>query len=79
MSSRIRAVLIDDSAFMRKIISDIIRTDESIELVGIANDGKQGSEMAFQLKPDVVIQTLQKAMIRETTNTATTIVKLPNI
>src|SRR4051812_42134246 len=54
-SSRIRTVLIDDSAFMRKVIGDIIRTDESIELVGIANDGKRGSEMAMELKPDVVI------------------------
>jgi two-component system chemotaxis response regulator CheB len=53
--NRIRTVLIDDSAFMRKVIGDIIRTDESIELVGIANDGKRGSEMAMELKPDVVI------------------------
>ncbi len=52
---RIRTVLIDDSAFMRKVIGDIIRTDESIELVGIANDGKRGCEMAMELKPDVVI------------------------
>lgn len=55
MASRIRTVLIDDSAFMRKVISDIIKTDDTIELVGIANDGRQGSEMALQLKPDVVI------------------------
>jgi two-component system, chemotaxis family, protein-glutamate methylesterase/glutaminase len=55
MSSRIRTVLIDDSAFMRKVISDIIGTDESIELVGIANNGKEGSEMAMNLKPDVII------------------------
>ena len=55
MPSRIRTVLIDDSAFMRKVISDIIRADTSIELVGVANDGLQGSEMALTLKPDVVI------------------------
>jgi two-component system chemotaxis response regulator CheB len=54
-SGRIRTVLIDDSAFMRKVISDIINTDESIELVGIAKDGQQGTQMTFDLKPDVVI------------------------
>ncbi len=54
-TNRIRTVLIDDSAFMRKVIGDIIRTDESIELVGIANDGKRGSEMALELNPDVLI------------------------
>lgn len=52
---RIRTLLIDDSAFMRKVIGDIINTDESIELVGIARNGQQGTDMAFQLKPDVVI------------------------
>jgi len=54
-SSRIRTILIDDSAFMRKVISDIINRDETIELVGVARNGQQGSEMALQLKPDVVI------------------------
>lgn len=52
---RVRTLLIDDSAFMRKVIGDIIRADESLELVGIANDGRTGSEMALELKPDVVI------------------------
>jgi two-component system chemotaxis response regulator CheB len=55
MHTRIRTVLIDDSAFMRKVIGDIIRTDESIDLVGIANNGLDGSNMALELKPDVVI------------------------
>src|SRR6185369_17520566 len=55
LAQRIRTVLIDDSAFMRKVIGNIIRQDESIELVGIANDGKHGIEMIAELKPDVVI------------------------
>lgn len=55
MPSRIRTILIDDSAFMRKMIGDIIRTDESIELVGVATDGKQGSDMTLDLKPDVIV------------------------
>jgi len=55
MPHRIRTLLIDDSPFMRRMIGDIIRKDSSLELVGIANDGKTGSEMALQLQPDVVI------------------------
>ncbi|GHN02700.1 chemotaxis response regulator protein-glutamate methylesterase [Cytophagales bacterium WSM2-2] len=55
MSSKIRALLIDDSAFMRKVISDIISTDDSIELVGVANNGEQCVTMASELRPDVVI------------------------
>lgn len=52
---RIRTLLIDDSAFMRKVISDIINSDSAIELVGIARNGQQGCQMADELKPDVVI------------------------
>jgi two-component system chemotaxis response regulator CheB len=54
-ATRIRTLLIDDSAFMRKVIGDIIRNDDSLDLVGVANDGRQGSAMALELKPDVVI------------------------
>ena len=54
-AGRIRTLLIDDSAFMRKVISDMINTDSSIELIGIARNGKQGTEMTIELKPDVVI------------------------
>ena len=54
-ASKIRTVLIDDSAFMRKVISDIINSDDSIELVGVANNGQQGLQMTVDLRPDVVI------------------------
>jgi two-component system chemotaxis response regulator CheB len=40
---------------MRKVISDIIHSDSNIELVGVATNGQQGSQMALELKPDVVI------------------------
>jgi two-component system chemotaxis response regulator CheB len=52
---RIRTLLIDDSALMRKMIGDIIRNDASLELVGVANNGRVGGEMAISLKPDVVV------------------------
>ncbi len=55
VANRIRTILIDDSAFMRTVISDIINGDDSIELVGIAKNGPQGCQMAIDLKPDVVI------------------------
>jgi two-component system chemotaxis response regulator CheB len=54
-SNKIRTLLIDDSAFMRKVIGDVINNDDSLELVGIAHGGRSGCEMALKLKPDVVI------------------------
>lgn len=55
MGHRIRTLLIDDSAFMRQVISDIITADAGIELVGTAANGKEGMELAASLKPDVVV------------------------
>ena len=55
MRQRIRTLLIEDSAFMRRVLSDIITSDEEVDLVGMASNGKEGSDLVLQLKPDVVI------------------------
>ena len=39
---KIRVLIVDDSAFMRKIISDILKTDTDIEVVATARNGKDG-------------------------------------
>jgi two-component system, chemotaxis family, protein-glutamate methylesterase/glutaminase len=54
-TARIKTLLIDDSAFMRKIISDIITHDKTLELVGTAVNGKEGFEMVRMLNPDVIV------------------------
>lgn len=54
-ANRIRTLVVEDSALMRKLITDLIGADDTIELVGIARDGKIGTDMAISLKPDVVI------------------------
>jgi two-component system, chemotaxis family, protein-glutamate methylesterase/glutaminase len=54
-SRKIRTLLIEDSAFMRILISDLLRSAPDIELVGSANNGKEGYEKTLTLEPDVVI------------------------
>ncbi|PAD40081.1 chemotaxis response regulator protein-glutamate methylesterase [Terribacillus sp. 7520-G] len=51
---KIRVLVVDDSAFMRKIISDLLNGDERLEVIGTARNGKDGLEQISQLKPDVV-------------------------
>ena len=53
--ARIRAVLIEDSPFMRRVIGDIITSDDSIALVGTASNGHEGVQLVHQLQPDVVV------------------------
>ncbi|WP_035512348.1 protein-glutamate methylesterase/protein-glutamine glutaminase [Halalkalibacillus halophilus] len=49
-----KVLIIDDSAFMRKVISDIINRHEQLEVVGTARNGEDGLLKVGKLKPDVV-------------------------
>lgn len=54
MTNKIKAVVIDDSAFMRKSLSIILSSDPDIEIVGTARDGLEGFELVKNTKPDIV-------------------------
>lgn len=51
---KIKVLVVDDSAFMRKVISDMIATDSGMEVVGVAKNGEEALQMIVSLKPDVV-------------------------
>jgi two-component system chemotaxis response regulator CheB len=52
--NQIRAVVIDDSAFMRKSISIMLESDGSIKVIGTARDGEEGFKLVQSLNPDIV-------------------------
>lgn len=54
MPKKIRVVIADDSALMRKKISEILNSDPDIEVVAAAHDGKEALEAVHTLKPDAV-------------------------
>jgi len=51
---KIRVLVVDDSAFMRKVISDILDSDTNIEVVDTAKSGIDALEKIKKTKPDVV-------------------------
>ena len=54
MSQLIRALVVDDSAFVRKIVREMLSRSPYIEVVGVARDGEEALEMVQALKPDVI-------------------------
>jgi len=55
MKEKIKALLCDDHTLFREGIKAIIKDEPLIEIVGEAEDGRQGVEKARQLYPDVVL------------------------
>lgn len=54
-----RILVVDDSAFMRKIISDLIAQDKQFIIAGTAVNGAEALQMIQQLKPDAVTLDLE--------------------
>jgi two-component system chemotaxis response regulator CheB len=57
--SRIRVLVVDDSAFMRKIITDILAGSPEIEVIGKARSGQEAIEKVTELRPDVVTMDIE--------------------
>jgi len=51
---KIRVLVVDDSALMRKLISNLLEADPEIEVIATAIDGYFALSKVDQLKPDVV-------------------------
>lgn len=49
-----RVLIVDDSTFMRKVLETIINSDETLQVVGQAKDGREAVTLAESLKPDVI-------------------------
>ena len=59
MSEKIRVLVVDDSALMRKLIPQVLQRDPSIEVVGTAMDGEVGLRKLDELHPHVVTLDLE--------------------
>jgi DNA-binding NarL/FixJ family response regulator len=55
MTPRVKVLIVDDDALMRAGLRGVLASDEGIELVGEADDGRQAAYRTRLLKPDVVL------------------------
>lgn len=51
---KIRVLVIDDSAFVRRAVERMLAATDDIEVAGTAADGEEGLRKARELRPDVV-------------------------
>lgn len=54
VSKPIRVLVVDDSAFMRKVLQGIISSDPQLQVCGEARDGRDALAQLESLKPDVI-------------------------
>src|SRR5215204_4371541 len=54
MDRVLRVVVVDDSAYVRKVIREILSRSPFVEVVGTARDGREALDLVEQLDPDVV-------------------------
>lgn len=52
--NNIKVLVVDDSAFMRKVIGDIIESDPAMTVIDKARDGQEALNKIKKLNPDVV-------------------------
>ena len=74
---KITVLVIDDSALVRRTISDALNADDDIEVVGVASDPFIAREKILSLNPDVL--TLDIEMPRMDGLTFLKILQFPDI
>ena len=55
----IQVLVVDDSAFMRKLIVDFLQEEPSIEVIGTARNGIEAIEKVNKLRPDVITMDIE--------------------
>jgi DNA-binding NarL/FixJ family response regulator len=59
VTAPIRVLLVDDDHLMRAGLRAVLSSDDSVEVVGEAGDGREAIERARRLRPDVVLMDLR--------------------
>ena len=63
MSTPIRILVADDHLIVREGLRLILETDEEMQLIGEAVNGKEAVEFASQLNPDVILMDLRMPVL----------------
>lgn len=59
MSSVVKVLIVDDSAFMIKTIKQMLASSAKIQVVGVATNGREAVELTQTLKPDIITMDIE--------------------
>ncbi|MFR8937857.1 MAG: response regulator transcription factor, partial [Streptococcus sp.] len=55
MSNKINVILVDDHEMVRLGLKSFLNLQGDVEVVGEAENGREGVDLALELRPDVVV------------------------
>jgi len=73
----VRVLVVDDSGFFRRRLTDMLNSDTHIEVVGCAADGAQAIIKAKELHPDVITMDIEMPVMDGITATKRIMAELP--
>ncbi|MBI3775124.1 MAG: response regulator, partial [Gammaproteobacteria bacterium] len=56
---KVRVLVVDDSKFFRRRVTEILNATTDLEVVGVAENGEQAIQKVLELKPDVVTMDIE--------------------
>ncbi|MCU1715967.1 chemotaxis response regulator protein-glutamate methylesterase [Pseudomonas sp. 5P_3.1_Bac2] len=59
----VKVLVVDDSGFFRRRVSEILSADANIQVVGTATNGREAIDQAQELKPDVITMDYEMPMM----------------
>jgi pilus assembly protein CpaE len=77
-SGKIRVLIVDDILESRDNVAKLLRFEPGVEIVGMAEGGQEGVDLAFQLEPDIVLMDINMPDVDGITATTRISGRLPN-
>ena len=59
----VKVLVVDDSSFFRRRVSEILEQDKDIEVIGFAVNGREAVDKANQLRPDVITMDVEMPVL----------------
>jgi pilus assembly protein CpaE len=77
-SGKIRVLIVDDVHEARDNVAKLLRFEPGVEIVGMADGGQEGIDLAFQLEPDIVLMDINMPEVDGIAATTLISGRLPN-